>query len=588
MCGICGIIDLDDNRIQQNQLRSMLPPLERRGPDDEGWLVQPGVALGHRRLSIIDLTEKGRQPMVDEELGLTVVCNGEIYNFRELKRELTTMGYRFFSSSDTEVLLKAYHAWGDTFVTRLKGMFAFCLYDAKRRRCILGRDRLGIKPLYYVDEGSTFYFASNIQTLMRADAVRPRLSKRALHHYLTFHGVIPAPLTIFENVQKLEPATLLVIESNGRKSKQTYWKLNFDEKWNLSEEEWIERLLHTLETSVKRRMVSDVRVGALLSGGVDSSLIVALMARMEPESLRTYSIGFEDVAGEEGNEFRYSDQVAEMFGTQHRKYFIDSRQLLPHLQDCIRNMSEPMTSHDAVGFYLLSREVSRETKVVLSGQGADEVFAGYHWYPRVNDGTGRPSDRYEKAFFDRDHLEILEALEPEYHGDDWSKQFVRDHFGMPGASHPVDRALRLDITVMLVDDPLKRVDNMTMSWGLEARVPFLDHELVELAAAMPPEIKLSGGGKGILKKAAERLLPRRIIYRKKGYFPVPALKYLRGEYLEFARDILLSDRARSRGLFRPAYVEKLLAAPEEHITVLGGSKLSQLALLEFWLEEMGC
>ncbi len=588
MCGICGIIDLDENPVEKNQLRSMLPSLERRGPDDEGWLVRPGVALGHRRLSIIDLTEKGRQPMVDEELGLSVVCNGEIYNYRELKRELTALGYRFFSSSDTEVLLKAYHAWGESFVTRLMGMFAFCLYDWKRKRCILGRDRLGIKPLYYVDEDSTFYFASNIQALMRAGVVHPRLSKRALHHFLTFHGVIPAPLTLFENVRKLEPATLLVIESNGRKRKQTYWKLNFDEKWNLSEEEWIERLLHALETSVKRRMVSDVPVGALLSGGVDSSLIVALMARMEPESLRTYSIGFEDVAGEEGNEFRYSDQVAEMFGTEHRKIFIDSKQLLPRLQECIRNMSEPMTSHDAVGFYLLSREVSRKTKVVLSGQGADEVFAGYHWYPRINDGSGHPADRYEKAFFDRNHLEILEALEPEYHGEDWSKQFVRDHFDMPGASHPVDQALRLDITVMLVDDPLKRVDNMTMSWGLEARVPFLDHELVELAAAMPPEIKLSGGGKAILKKAAERLLPREIIYRKKGYFPVPALKYLRGEYLEFARDILLSDRARKRGLFRPAYVEKLLADPERHITVLGGSKLWQLALLEFWLEEMGC
>ncbi|MEW9034024.1 MAG: asparagine synthase (glutamine-hydrolyzing), partial [Planifilum fimeticola] len=340
MCGICGIIDLDENPVEKNQLRSMLPSLERRGPDDEGWLVRPGVALGHRRLSIIDLTEKGRQPMVDEELGLSVVCNGEIYNYRELKRELTALGYRFFSSSDTEVLLKAYHAWGESFVTRLMGMFAFCLYDWKRKRCILGRDRLGIKPLYYVDEDSTFYFASNIQALMRAGVVHPRLSKRALHHFLTFHGVIPAPLTLFENVRKLEPATLLVIESNGRKRKQTYWKLNFDEKWNLSEEEWIERLLHALETSVKRRMVSDVPVGALLSGGVDSSLIVALMARMEPESLRTYSIGFEDVAGEEGNEFRYSDQVAEMFGTEHRKIFIDSKQLLPRLQECIRNMSE--------------------------------------------------------------------------------------------------------------------------------------------------------------------------------------------------------------------------------------------------------
>lgn len=588
MSGICGIIDLDESQAEKNRLRSMLPPLKRRGPDSEGWLIQPGVAMGHRRLSIIDLTEKGHQPMVDEELGLSVVYNGEIFNYLELKRDLTAMGYRFFSDSDTEVLLKAYHAWGDTFVTRLLGMFAFCLYDRNRKRCLLGRDRLGIKPLYYVDEGDTFYFASNIQALKRAGVVSPQLSKRALHYYLSFHGVIPAPWTIFENVRKLEPATLLIIDPNGRKRKQIYWKLNFDEKWNLSEEEWVERLLHALETSVKRQMVGDVPVGALLSGGVDSSMIVALMARMEPESLRTYSIGFEDVAGEKGNEFRYSDRIAEIFGTEHRKIFIHSGELLPRLKDCIRSMAEPMTSHDAIGFYLLSREVSRETKVVLSGQGADEVFAGYHWYPRVNAGSGPPADRYEKAFFDRDHLEILEALDPEYHGENWSKQFVCNHFGLPGASHPVDQALRIDITVMLVDDPLKRVDNMTMSWGLEARVPFLDHELVELAAAMPPEIKLDGDGKAILKKAAERLIPREIIYRKKGYFPVPALKYLRGEYLDFVREVLLSERARGRGLFRPEYVEKLLAAPEDHITPLGGSKLWQIALLEYWLEEMGC
>ncbi|MGI6126051.1 MAG: N-acetylglutaminylglutamine amidotransferase [Planifilum sp.] len=587
MCGICGIIDLDENQTEENRLRSMLSPLERREPDEKGWLIQPGAAP-QRSPHIIDLTDKGRQPMTDEELGLSVVYSGKIYNYRELKRNLTTLGYRFFSDSDTEVLLKAYHAWGDAFVTRLSGMFAFCLYDRNRRRCLLGRDRLGVKPLYFVDAGDTFYFASNIQSLKRAGAVRPILSKRALHYYLSFHGVIPAPWTIFENVRKLEPATLLVIDAKGRKRKQTYWTLNFDEKRQWSEEEWVERLLHTLEASVRRQMESDVPVGALLSGGVDSSMIVALMARMEPGSLRTYSIGFEDVAGEAGNEFRYSDRIAELFGTDHRKIYIDSKELLSHLKDCIRSMAEPMTSHDAVAFYLLSREVSRETRAVLSGQGADEVFAGYHWYPRINDGSGHPADRYEKAFFDRDHTEIREMLGPEYRGDNWSRQFVHDHFGLPGASHPVDKALRLDTTVMLVDDPLKRVDNMTTCWGLQARVPFLDHELVELAAAMPPEIKLAGGGKAILKKAAERLIPREVIYRKKGYFPVPALKYLRGEYLEFAREVLLSERARRRGLFSPEYVEKLLAAPENHITPLGGSKLWQIALLEYWLEEMGC
>lgn len=587
MYGICGIADPNESQTEESLLRSMLPLLNRREPEDEGCLIQPGVAMGHHRQSIIGLAEKGPQPMVDDELGLSAVYNGKIHNYRELKRDLMAMGYRFFSDSDTEVLLKAYHAWGNTFVTRLFGMFAFCLYDGNRKQYLLGRDRLGGKPLYYAEEGDTFYFASDIRSLKRAGVVSPRLSKRALHYYLSFHGVIPAPWTIFENVRKLEPATLLTIDSEGRKRKRSYWKLNFDEKWDLSEAEWIERLLDALETSVKRQMASDAPVGALLSGGVDSSMIVALMARLKPGSLRTYSIGFEEVAGEEGNEFRYSDLIADTFGTDHCKIFIDSQELLPRLKDCIRSMAEPLTSHDTIGFYLLAREVSRETRVVLSGQGADEVFAGYHWYPKVNSGSGHPADLYEKAFFDRDHAEILEALAPEYHGENWARQFVRNHFGLPGASRPVDQALRLDTTVMLVEDPLKRVENMTTCWGLEVRVPFLDHELMELAAAMPPEIKIAGTGKAILKKAAERLIPREVIYRKKGYFPVPALKYLRGEFLNFAREALLSERARKRGLFRPEYVEKLLAAPEEHITPLRCSKLWQIALLEYWLEEMG-
>jgi asparagine synthase (glutamine-hydrolysing) len=258
---------------------------------------------------------------------------------------------------------------------------------------------------------------------------------------------------------------------------------------------------------------------------------------------------------------------------------------LDHLEDCIDAMAEPMVSHDAIGFYLLSQEVSKETKVVLTGQGADEVFAGYHWYPKVMEG-GEAVESYRDAFFDRTHEEILEALEPDFHCPDVSLEFVRRHFEAPGADEPVDKALRLDTRVMLVDDPVKRVDNMTMAWGLEARVPFLDHELVEMAASIPPQLKVKGTGKYILKKAAEKVVPREVIYRKKGYFPVPALKYLRGKTLEMAREVLTSKRACERGIFRRRHVERLLSEPEEHITVLGGSKLWQLALLELWLQRL--
>ncbi|MFT9849773.1 N-acetylglutaminylglutamine amidotransferase [Aneurinibacillus sp. REN35] len=588
MCGICGIIRYDKNNVDDRLVQRMLPALETRGPDSFGVHTGKGFGFGHRRLSIIDLSENGHQPMIDDELKLSIVYNGEIYNFQSLRDELQQQGYSFRSTSDTEVLLKAYHAWGDKFVTRLNGMFAFCIHDLERGRFLLGRDRLGIKPLYYAEDGGVFYFASNMQALKEAGAIQPELSSEALHYYLSFHAVVPAPHTIFKNVKKLAPGTLMSITSDGTTNISSYWDVQFERRETLTEEEWIERVLYELRESVKRRMVSDVPVGALLSGGLDSSLIVAFMAECNPQSLHTYSIGFEDVGTEEGNEFYYSDIIAKEFGTKHKKIFIDSRRLLPNIDKAIGAMAEPMVSHDAVAFYLLSEEVSKETKVVLSGQGADEVFAGYHWYPKVMNGTRDAVTEYREAFFDRTHEEVMDVLQSPYHGPDVSGRFVAEHFAAPGAAEPVDKALRLDTRVMLIDDPVKRVDNMTMAWGLEARVPFLDYKLIELAASIPPELKVASDGKHILKKAAEQVIPHEVIYRKKGYFPVPALKYLRGEYLDFAHDILSTEKAKQRNLFNPAHLEKLLKAPEENMTVLGGSKLWQLTVLELWLQKMGC
>lgn len=587
ICGICGIVDQRGVTPEPEQIQAMLPPLASRGPDHEAWLTEPGMAFGHRRLSIIDLSANGNQPMTDPELDLTVVHNGEIYNYKELKNELSAKGYRFASDSDTEVILKAYHAWGDDCVRRFFGMFAFCIYDRPRGRFLLARDRLGIKPLYYTVRRGCFYFASNIQALVAAGVVDGDLCPEALHHYLSFHAVVPAPLTIFKGVSKLEPGRVLTLERDGRQQIRPYWQVAFEPVAGRSEDEWVEAVLAALRTSVRRRLVADVPVGALLSGGVDSSVIVALMAAENPYELHTYSIGFEDVADEAGNEFVYSDLIAQQFGTRHHKIFVDSRRLLPALSRCVAAMAEPMVSHDAIGFYLLSAEVSKTSKVVLSGQGADEVFGGYHWYPRIAAENGDPVARYRRHFCDRTHAEIEQALAPEYHCGDVAGEFIRRHFARPGAPGALEKALRLDTTVMLIDDPVKRVDNMTMAWGLEARVPFLDHELVELAASIPSELKVAGDGKHILKKAAERLVPHKVIYRPKGYFPVPALKYLRGEYLDLARDVLGSRAARERGLFRRRHVEALLADPEAHMTPLGGSKLWQLTLLEMWLQQLG-
>ena len=337
-------------------------------------------------------------------------------------------------------------------------------------------------------------------------------------------------------------------------------------------------------------MVADVPVGVLLSGGLDSSLIVALLAEAGQHGLETFSIGFESGGGREGDEFRYSDLVVREFGTDHHRLPIESARMVPALDGAIAAMSEPMVSHDCVAFYLLSEQVSRSCKVVQSGQGADEVLAGYSWYQTVAEhpAGGSGADAYREAFFDRSHAEFAEMLEADHLLEqDVSRAFAEEHFGRAQADEPVDRALRLDTEVMLVDDPVKRVDNMTMAWGLEARVPFLDHEFVELAAACPPALKLAHGGKGVLKEAARRVLPAAVIDRPKGYFPVPQLSSLEGEALDLVRDVMASSGARDRGLFRREYVDRLLAEPDAHETTLEGSKLWQVALLELWLQRRG-
>jgi len=568
----------------------MTEALRERGPDAVGTFAQGRLGFGHRRLKIIDVSEAAQQPLIDSELGLGVVFNGAIYNYPELRAELQSAGYRFFSRGDTEVVLKAFHAWGRDCVARFNGMFAFAVWERDSGRVTLARDRLGIKPLYYTSGSGALRFASNLPALLRTEGVDTGIDPAALHHYLTFHSVVPAPRTLLRGVRKLCPATTMTVEPDGSLDERTYWSLPFERNASDSSrslEEWQELILASLRRAVRLRLVADVPVGVLLSGGLDSSLIVALLTEAgQAQDLGTYSVGFESVNCEAGDEFAYSDFVAAHFGTNHHRIFVDSGRLLPAVTSAVAAMSEPMVSHDVVAFHLLSQEVAKDIKVVQSGQGADEVFAGYHWYPPLVDSSSPVAD-YANVFFDRDHEEMRRVLEPEHHSDDFSRAFVERHFGAPGADTPPDKAFRLDTRVMLVDDPVKRVDNMTMAWGLEARVPFLDHELVELAARIPPQLKLSDGGKHVLKEAARSVLPARVIDRPKGYFPVPSLKYLRGEYLEFVRDIVGSTAAKQRGLFRPQYVDELLSDPEGHITPLRGSKLWQVALLEYWLQVQG-
>lgn len=584
MCGILGEIRFDQQSPDLQSLQRAADVLAPRGPDGAGLFSMHNVALAHRRLKIIDLSEHAQQPMIDNHLGLAIVYNGAIYNYPELRQTLSKMGYQFFSNGDTEVILKAYAAWGKDCVQHLKGMFAFAIWERDSGKLFLARDRLGIKPLYYSELNQAFRFASSLPALLACGGVDTDIDAVALHHYMSFHAVVPAPYTILRGVRKLPPATYMEIMPDGSRHSSNYWQLNFTNQTQFSFAEWQEQVLASLRLAVKRRLVADVPVGVLLSGGLDSSLIVGLLAEQGQTGLQTFSVGFETVGDEQGDEFQYSDIIAKHFGTQHHKIFVDSRRLLPELANCVAAMSEPMVSHDVIGFYLLSQHVAQHVKVVQSGQGADEVFAGYHWYPPLL-SSDNPLTDYAQGFFDRDHAEFAAAVDARFVQQDYSLEFVRQHFAQSGANRTIDQALRLDTMIMLVDDPVKRVDNMTMAWGLEARVPFLDHELVELAASIPAEYKAQSQGKYVLKEAARQIIPAEVIDRPKGYFPVPALKYIQGEYLDFVRQIL--SQAPQRNLFNPRYVEQLLAEPERHITPLRGSKLWQVTLLEFWLQTHG-
>ncbi|MBT3150217.1 N-acetylglutaminylglutamine amidotransferase [Streptomyces sp. CHD11] len=592
MCGLSGEIRFDGGRPDMAAVERMTDRLAPRGPDGRGLWAQGPAALGHRRLKIIDLSDSGAQPMTDPGARLAGVFNGCIYNYRELRDELHALGHRFFSRSDTEVVLKAYRQWGTDCVTRFHGMFAFAIVEQDTGCVVLARDRLGIKPLYLSATTERLRFASSLPALLAARGVDTSLDPVALHQYLSWHATVAAPHTLLNGVRKLPPATVRVVRPDGGHQDHRYWHpvhTRRPEYAGLGSDDWTDAVLDALRTAVRRRMVADVPVGVLLSGGLDSSLIVALLAGEGQEDLATFSVGFESEGDEEGDEFAYSDLVARRFDTRHHQLMVPSDRVAGALDGAVRAMSEPMMSHDVVAFHLLSEQVAKEVKVVQSGQGADELFAGYDWYPRMAAVPRRDAaEAYIDTYFDRSHADLAAVLQPGLLPDrDTSAEFVRAHMAAGGAETALDADLRLDTLVMMVDDPVKRVDNMTMDWGLEARVPFLDHELVELAAACPPELKLADGGKGVLKAVGRRVLPRQVVDRPKGYFPVPAIKHMAGTVLQRVRETLTAPEARARGVFREEYVAGLLAAPDAHRTRRGANALWQTALLETWLQTHG-
>ncbi|WP_312842521.1 N-acetylglutaminylglutamine amidotransferase [Stutzerimonas nitrititolerans] len=589
MCGIAGEFRFDDRPADLGAIERITQHLTARGPDASGFHSAGPMAMGHRRLKIMDLCEASGQPMIDPTLGLSMVFNGAIYNYPELRAELEGLGYSFFSQGDTEVLLKGYHAWGEAMLPRLNGMFAFAIWERDSRQLFIARDRLGIKPLYLSKTADRLRFASSLPALLKGGDIAGVLNPVALNHYMSFHAVVPAPDTLIAGIEKMPPGHWLRVQADGRIEQQRWWSLPFgarEDEQNYTFEDWQERTLAALRESVALRQRAAVDVGVLLSGGVDSSLLVGLLREAgAAANLLTFSIGFEDAGGERGDEFKYSDLIANHYQTRHHQLRIQEKEILQQLPAAFQAMSEPMVSHDCIAFYLLSREVSKHCKVVQSGQGADELFAGYHWYPQV-DGAEDPAAAYLAAFRDRSYEEYAETMQKQWAQGDFSGDFVRQHFAQSGADAAVDKALRIDSTVMLVEDPVKRVDNMTMAWGLEARVPFLDHNVAELSARIPAKYKLPGGGKYVLKEASRRVIPAEVIDRPKGYFPVPGLKHLEGETFNWVRELLL-DPSQKRGLYNPQALDRLLSDPYGQLTPLRGSKLWQLAAVNLWLSEQG-
>ncbi|OOB90092.1 N-acetylglutaminylglutamine amidotransferase [Rathayibacter sp. VKM Ac-2630] len=590
MCGIAGEIRTDGAEADRDVVGRMTAALAARGPDGEGLWSDGPVALGHRRLSIIDLSDASAQPMTDDAAGLAIVFNGCIYNHRELRAELGPQCFR--TSGDTEVILRAYERWGLDFVQHLVGMFAIVLVDRAAGRVVLVRDRLGIKPLYVTRVGAAVRVASTLPALLAGGGVDTRIDDVALHHYLSWHSIVPAPRTILRGVRKLPPATLRVIDRDGSERDLRYWEPRYErdpERASWSDADWREAVHDALRTAVRRRTVADVPVGVLLSGGVDSSLIVELLAEEGlADGIETFSIGFEDRGGRAGDEFRWSDAVAQRFGTAHHRLRVGVDDLPSAVCAAVGAMSEPMGTHDATAFFLLARAVSEHVTVVQSGQGADEVFGGYG-YHRIDPGARR-KDAYRaftRAFRDRPHRSVLRAVEDEHALlEDPSGALVKSAFRSGGADTPLDVVLRLDTHVLMPDDPVKRVDTMTMAWGVEARVPFLDHELVELVAAAPPHLKSGRGGKTLLKDIARPLLPEGVVDRPKGYFPVPDLLEPTGPLLDLVEDALDSETARGRGLLRRGFVDEMLVDPGALLPT-GGNRLWQLAVLELWLQEHG-
>ncbi len=619
MCGIYGIYNFSGAAVDVALLKAMGRVMLHRGPDDEGAHADGPCAIGMRRLSIIDLAG-GHQPISNADGTLWVVCNGEIYNFRELRSELEARGHRFKTHSDSEVVLHAYAEHGDAFVERLNGMFGFALWDARQGRLLIGRDRLGIKPLYYLNDGRRLAFASEAKALLEVPGITPQVDSTALRAYLEV-GYVPAPLSLFKGVRKLPIASLMSVTRNGV-SIQPYWRPRVDVDPVPSAEEWTDRVRARMEESVRMQMVSDVPIGAFLSGGVDSSAVLAFMAKHSDAPVRTYSIGFSGGAADQFyNELPFARQVAGLFHTDHREILVrpDIVALLPKL---LWHLDEPIADSAFVTTYLVAEFARREVTVILSGVGGDELFGGYrrylgeHYMKYLGALPGPlkraaaalanhlPSDRhsallnlsrYAKSFLSTADLSFeeryrayvgvfgpREAGELLVAGPPHRFDAIAAAFEEATGDDPVNRMFTVDALTQLPDDLLLLTDKMTMATSLECRVPLLDHELVELAARVPGHVKVAGGElKRLMKRALEGVLPKEILYRSKRGFGAPMGAWLKSELAPLVELLLSRESVEARGLLRYEPIRRLVDAHQAN-RIDGTDRLLALLNLELW------
>lgn len=619
MCGIHGVFNFSGEPVDPSLMAAMGRVTVHRGPDDEGSHVDGPCAIGMRRLSIIDLAG-GHQPISNADGSVWVVCNGEIYNFRELRAELQARGVGFKTGSDTEVIVHLYALHGDEFVHKLNGMYGFALWDARRRRLLVGRDRLGIKPIYVARNAQRVAFASEAKALLEHPGMDVGLDPTALRTYLHL-GYCAAPYSMFRGIEKLPPATVMIVE-DGKVRQWRYWRVPSEVDRSVGEAEWIERVRYRLEESVRMQMVSDVPIGAFLSGGVDSSTVVGHMAKHSAQPIRTYAIGFQGGAADEFyNELPYAQRVSRLFGTDHREIIVkpDVAALLPRL---LWHMDEPVADTAFLTTYLVSEFARKDVTVILSGVGGDELFGGYRrylgshyqaqferlpvWMRRaaVAVGDRLPSDRHSPLLnltrLAKGFLQAAELPLEERYGayvQAYSLTTVDELLALPPADTPdliaaafdaaagddaVNRMFSVDAQTQLPDDLLMLTDKMSMATSLECRVPLLDHELVELAAAIPQEVKIRKGRlKHIMKEAVAGLLPREILERKKRGFGTPMGAWLRQELAPMVRDLLGEAALKRRGLFKPGAVAELVSAHHAN-RIDGTDRLLTLINFEVW------